>query len=258
MTDEITYQHGEPIWHDHGSDHDAKAVDFYSALFGWECEEGDPNMGGYRNCFLDGKLVAGITPQMSPGVPPVWSSYICVDDAYAIVKLVEENGGQSLFEPLVIADYGTMGFFFDPTGAAFGVWQPGTHKGAQARNAPGTVSWYELVTTDVAASSKFYSAVFGWTAQSHGPTEGPGGYNEFKLGDKVVAGMMAKPPMMPADVPAHWAVYFAVEDTDAVAAKATELGGKILIGPVDMPPGRFAAIQDSTGAYFDILKTSRG
>ncbi|HYN98871.1 MAG TPA: VOC family protein [Actinomycetota bacterium] len=257
MTDQITYRHGEPIWQDHGSNEDAKAAEFYRALFGWDVPEGDQSMGGYRNCTLDGKMVAGITPQMSPGVPPTWSTYICVDDALAFEKLVIENGGKSLFPPLTIGEYGTMGFFFDPTGAAFGVWQPGTHEGTQARNAPGTVSWYELITNDVAASSKFYSAVFGWTAQSHGPAEGPGGYNEFKLGDKAVAGMMAKPPMMPADVPSHWAVYFAVDDTDAVAARARELGGKILMGPVDMPPGRFAAILDSTGAYFNILKSSR-
>lgn len=258
MDDQITYQHGEPIWQDHGSKEDAKAAEFYRALFGWEVEEGDPNMGGYRNATLNGKLVAGITPQMSEGVPPVWSTYICVDDVNEIVKLVTENGGQSLFDPMTIAEYGSMGFFFDPTGAAFGVWQPGTHKGAQVRNAPGSACWHELVTTDVAASSKFYSAVFGWTAQSHGPAEGPGGYNEFKLGDKTVAGMMAKPPMMPAEVPPHWSVYFAVDNTDAAVGRITELGGRVLMGPVDMPPGRFAAVMDSTGAAFNILKSSRG
>ena len=257
MSDEITYRHGEPIWQDHGSNEDAKAAEFYSALFGWDVPEGDPNMGGYRNCTLDGKTVAGITPQMSEGVPPTWSTYVCVDDANAFEKLVIENGGQSLFPPLTIGEYGTMGFFFDPTGAAFGVWQPGTHKGTQVRNRHGSVCWHELLTTDVAAASEFYAAVFGWKAQSHGPSEGPGGYNEFKLGDKTVAGMMAKPPHLPAEVPSHWAVYFAVEDTDATAARATELGGKILMGPLDLPPGRFAAIQDSTGAYFDILKSSR-
>lgn len=258
MDDQITYSHGEPTWQDHGSDDDARATEFYSALFGWECPEGDPNMGGYRNCTLNGKTVAGISPQMTEGVPPAWAFYVCVDDADAVVAKVTENGGQSLFEPMQIAGYGKMGFFMDPTGAAFGVWQPGAHKGAEIRNVPGSVCWYELITTDVAAASKFYSAVFGWTAQSHGPSEGPGGYNEFKLGDKAVAGMMAKPPMMPAEVPPYWGVYFAVEDADATAARAGELGGRILAGPMDIAPGRFATIQDSTGAVFNILKSGRG
>jgi predicted enzyme related to lactoylglutathione lyase len=74
----------------------------------------------------------------------------------------------------------------------------------------------------------------------------------------MVAGMMAKPPSMPAEVPSFWGVYFAVDDADAAAAKITELGGQILMGPLDMPPGRLAAVQDSTGAVFNILKSARG
>ena len=80
---------------------------------------------------------------------------------------------------------------------------------------------------------------------------------EFKLGDKTVGGMMSRPPTTPAKVPAHWAVYFAVDDADAAAAKASELGGKVVVSPTDIQPGRFAVVLDSTGASFNILKSSR-
>ncbi|MDQ4143339.1 MAG: VOC family protein, partial [Actinomycetota bacterium] len=76
---EITsYAHGEPSWQDLTTPDDAKAADFYSGLFGWECPSGDPEFGGYRQCSLNGKLVAGISPQMEPG-PTVWTTYINVD-----------------------------------------------------------------------------------------------------------------------------------------------------------------------------------
>lgn len=250
------YKHGEPIWQDQSSADDSKAAEFYSALFGWNCPQGDPQFGGYRECRLDGKKVAGISPQMQPG-PARWSVYIQVDSAEDIARKVTENGGQVAVAPMQIGEFGTMAVFGDPTGAFFGVWQPGTHHGDEVRNRPGAVCWYELITTDVEAAGKFYSAVFGWTAQAHGPAEGPGGYRELKLDDKTLGGLMAKPPMMPAEAPPFWGVYFAVDDTDAAAAKAAELGGRVLVEPMDIPPGRFAVIADPTGAAFNILASSR-
>ena len=73
--------------------------------------------------------------------------------------------------------------------------------------------WYRW--EDVAGSKTFYSAVFGWGAESYGP-EGPGGYTEWKLAGHSVGGMMARPDTMPAHVPPHWMVYFAVADTHFV------------------------------------------
>ncbi len=252
--EQTSYQHGEPSWQDQSSNDDAKAVEFYSALFGWDCPEGDQTMGGYRNCLLNGKMVGGISPQMAPGVPPVWSTYINVDDAGAVADLVTANGGQVMVAPMKISEYGTMAVFVDPTGAVIGVWQPGNHKGAQIRNESGAVCWYELMTTDTDAAAAFYTAVFGWTSQSHGPADTPGGYIGFKLGDKMIAGMMAMPPNVPAEVPSNWSVYFEVDDADAAVAKITELGGRVLMGPTDMPPGRLAAVMDSNGAWFNIIK----
>lgn len=250
------YASGEPCWQDHSSADAARAADFYSALFGWDVAEGNEEYGGYRDATLKGKRVAGISPQMGPG-PSVWSTYIKVDDADALTGLVTASGGQVLVPPMDIAPFGRMAFYFDPTGAAIGAWQPAEHTGGQIRNEPGAPTWYELVTSDVAAASTFYSAVFGWSAEDHGPVGGTGGYTEFKLGEKAIGGMMAKPPMMPAEVPSHWAIYFAVEDADATAARATELGGKVIMGPTDIAPGRFAVLADPTGATFNILKSAR-
>lgn len=248
-----TYDHGVPSWVDLGEPDPAQAAAFYGGLFGWESEEGPPETGGYRMCMLKGEPVAGIGPLMTPGVPPFWNSYVSVDDAAAIAAKVSELGGQVLAEPMDVMGFGKMAVFADPTGAAFSVWQPGTHVGAGLVNETGTLSWNELVTTDVAAATDFYSALFGWTAETQNPGAGME-YTEWKLAGRSIAGMMAKPDMMPAEVPSHWGVYFAVDDTDAAARKVTELGGSVIMEPMDIEPGRFAVVADPAGAMFNIIK----
>jgi predicted enzyme related to lactoylglutathione lyase len=118
-------------------------------------------------------------------------------------------------------------------------------------NEPGTWSWSELLTTDIDASKAFYAAVFGWGAETQG--EGPTAYTEWQVGGRSVAGMMAKPPMLPAEVPPFWAVYFAVSDTDAAVQRVAELGGSQIMPPMDIEPGRFAVVADPTGAVFDVI-----
>jgi predicted enzyme related to lactoylglutathione lyase len=66
--------------------------------------------------------------------------------------------------------------------------------------------------------------------------------------------MMPKPAEMPAEVPPNWGVYFAVDDADAAAAKTQELGGSLLMGPMDIEPGRMAVLADPIGAVFNVLK----
>jgi predicted enzyme related to lactoylglutathione lyase len=94
--------------------------------------------------------------------------------------------------------------------------------------------------------------VFGWgtNVQDAGPM---GQYVEWQVHGRSVAGMMQKPPMLPAEVPPHWAVYFAVSDTDAAVARVAELGGTVLMPPMDIEPGRFAPVTDPTGAVFNLI-----
>jgi predicted enzyme related to lactoylglutathione lyase len=54
--------------------------------------------------------------------------------------------------------------------------------------------------------------------------------------------------------PNHWHVYFGVADADATVAKATELGGSVLVPAFDSPVGRMAVIADPHGAVFSIIQ----
>jgi predicted enzyme related to lactoylglutathione lyase len=58
---------------------------------------------------------------------------------------------------------------------------------------------------------------------------------------------------LPEGVPAHWAVYLAVDDTDAAVKTTAELGGAVIAPPHDTPYGRLAHVADSTGAQFRLL-----
>ena len=97
--------------------------------------------------------------------------------------------------------------------------------------------------------------MFGWGAETHGA--GPtGAYTEWQVHGRTVAGMMQKPPMLPAEVPPFWAVYFAVADTDAAVARVADLGGSVVMAPTDIEPGRFATVTDPFGAVFSVIALS--
>jgi predicted enzyme related to lactoylglutathione lyase len=79
-------------------------------------------------------------------------------------------------------------------------------------------------------------------------------YTSFLNGERPAGGMYEPTPEM-GEIPPHWLVYFAVDDTDAKAKKAEALGGKVCAPPADIPGvGRFAVIQDPQGAAFGIIK----
>jgi predicted enzyme related to lactoylglutathione lyase len=244
-----SYEAGVPSWVDVGVPDLDVAAGFYSALFGWDCPEGDPEFGGYRVCELAGRTVAGLGPQMNPG-PPYWSTYVNVAGADETVAKAVAAGGQVVVPPMDVGGAGRMAFFADPVGAVIGVWQPGEHPGAGVVNEPGSFCWSELLTTDIPASIEFYGAVFGWTAETH---DGPMPYTEFQVNGRSIAGMMPKPPMAPAEMPPNWGVYFAVSDTDVAVERVQELGGSLLMGPMDIEPGRFAVVADPAGAIFDVI-----
>ena len=237
-----SYTPGRPCWADAMCSDVDKAAVFYSALFGWEVPEGNPDFGGYRSCTLNGRTVAGLMQDM--GGPIAWNSYIAVADADATVAAAEAAGGSSMYPPMDFGGLGRMGALIDPAGAVCGIWQPGAHTGAQVYGEPGALCWAELTTTSTEDSKAFYGSVFGWTLG------GGDAYTEFGVDGQMVAGVIA-PPM--AGMPNFWGVYFAVEDCDAAIAKVLELGGAVHLGATDNPAGRFAVVADPNGAIFNII-----
>ena len=252
MPEFSSYDAGTPSWVDHATKNLEISNAFYSALFGWEPEDQGEEMGHYTLMRMGGKTVAGNMTVMDESQPSVWVTYVSVDDADKTVAVAKKAGAMVFVEPMDVADIGRMAVFADPGGAAIGVWQPKTFNGAELANEAGSFAWNELNTRDLPAAKSFYTEVFGWKPNDM-DMEGMR-YTEWKLGDKSVAGMMTMPDMVPAEVPAHWLVYFGVDDTDASVSKAAELGATTLVPPTDIPPGRFAVLADPDGAAFAVIK----
>jgi predicted enzyme related to lactoylglutathione lyase len=233
---------------------DPKAAQaFYGSVFGWDTADQGPEAGGYGMFQHDGKNVAGVGPTMGAGQPSAWTTYVNVIDAEATMARAIVAGATAILEPMQVLDAGHMALFADPTGAVLGLWQPGSHKGADLANEPGSFCWNELNTRDTAKAASFYRHVFDWEA-AKSAFEGMD-YTEWKREDgTIIGGMMDMPAEVPAEVPAHWAVYFAVDDTDATVEAATKLGATVFVPPTDIPPGRFAVLGDPAGAVFSVIK----
>lgn len=254
MPERTEYAPGTPCWVDIGTDIEgAKA--FYTGLFGWDAMEAGPveETGGYGFFMRDGKSIAGYGPKMNPG-PPVWTTYISVADADAIVGKVTDAGGTVVMPPMDVMTAGRMAVFQDAQGGFFSVWQPGEHIGSQIVNEPGAYSWNELDSRDVEGSNAFYTSVFGWGAVTHDIGPPMGTYTEFQLDGQSIAGMLPMPPMVPPMVPTFWLVYFAVVDVEASLAKAQELGGSMVMPPMEVAAGRFSLITDPQGATLAIIQ----
>ena len=256
MPKRTKYAQGTPNWADVQTTDPSAAKAFYGSLFGWTFDDRQsPDGGGvYSMAMLNGETVAAVAP-MPPsapeGMPPVWNTYIAVDDVDASVGKVGPAGGQVMMPGFDIGDAGRMAFIADPTGAAVALWQAKQHVGATLVNETGTVIWNELITDKPESALSFYQAVVGITHSTMEMAPGQN-YMLLKVGDADVGGCM-EPPM--PGVPNHWHVYFAVDDADATAAKPSAEGGQVVQEPFDIPAvGRSAVLSDPQGAVFSVLK----
>ena len=117
----------------------------------------------------------------------------------------------------------------------------------------GRFIWYELMVPDVAAATRFYTEVVGWTAEA---MSGGMPYTLFNANGAGVGGAMELSAEHRAQgIPPNWTAYVAVDDCDAAAAKAKALGGSAMREPSDIPGiGRFAIVTDPHGAVTAIMK----
>jgi predicted enzyme related to lactoylglutathione lyase len=273
MRERDGYPPGVPCWVDTSQPDPEAAVAFYGGLFGWDFEDAMPpdSPGRYFMARLGGGDVAAVGSQPE-GAPPmaVWNTYIWVESADEAVSKVLEAGGRVLMDPFDIMDAGRMAVCTDPEGAAFCVWQAKQHRGARVVNEPGSLNFNGLNTRDVDGAKAFYGSVFGWETLGLGGGAEMWrlpGYGEFLEQSEpglrkrmtetgapegfadVVASLTPIADDQP-DVPAHWSVTFAVEDADATAEKAEELGGRVVLPPFDAPWVRMTVIGEPQGATF--------
>jgi uncharacterized protein len=278
MPERDGYITGVPCWVDTSQPDPEAAVPFYRDLFGWEFEDVMPegSEAKYFIARIRGRDVAavGSIPEGAPQMA-TWNTYVWVDSADETASKVRDAGGNVVMEPFDVMDSGRMAVCADHEGAVFFVWQAKESKGAGIVNEHGSLNFNTLNTRDPEGAKSFYGAVFGW-----GTLDLPGGFQMWTLSgygdylergpnpdirkvteeaggpkgfEDVVASIVPIPDDQP-DTPPHWGVTFAVDDADAIAGKATELGGKVILLPMDAPWVRMTVISDPQGATFTASK----
>jgi hypothetical protein len=126
-------------------------------------------------------------------------------------------------------------------------------QGAEVMYEPNSLCWAELNSRGVEKAKSFYTEVFGWSQKKSEMAEGME-YTEFKHNDESIAGAMEMNPMVPAEVPSYWLVYFRVDDIDSSFKKAVDAGGREMMAPQEFPGGRFAILSDPQGAAFGLIQ----
>jgi predicted enzyme related to lactoylglutathione lyase len=275
MPERDGYIPGVPCWIDTSQPDPEAAVDFYRGLFGWEFEDVMPpgSPGKYFIARIRGGDVAavGSQPEEQRG-PALWNTYLWVDSADDTASKAVDAGGKLLMEPFDIMESGRMALLSDSEGAAFCVWQAKEHKGARIVNEHGSLNFNVLNTRDIEGAKSFYGSVFGWGAINadggfwalpgygdHLEQDNPGlrkGMEEMGAPEGFVDVVAAFNPIADdqPDTPPNWGVTFAVDDADAIADKAAELGGQVVLPPFDAPWVRMTVITDPQGGSFTASK----
>ena len=267
------YIPGVPCWVDSPQPDPEAARRFYEALFEWEFEDVMPAESPMRyhvGRIRGGDVAAVASQPQGASQPAAWNTYVWVTDADETAAKVRAAGGSVIMEPDDVMDAGRMAVFADPEGAAFNVWQPKNFRGATVVNEHGSVNFNNLHTRDIEGAKAFYGAVFGWDLLDLG-----GGhawamatYGDFLeertpgLRESMAAmgaperfaEVVASAELITDDSPARWGVTFGADDADAIAERAVELGGTVLVPPFDAPWVRMTIIRDPQGATFTASK----
>jgi len=286
MSEQDGYQAGVPCWVDTFQPDPDSAVGFYAQLLGWEVESqtASDSSRKYFMCKLRGRHVAGVGSQPSKEVPPAWNTYVRVDSVEEATAKAVEAGGSVVLEPFESLGGGRAAMLADHAGAVLCVLEPGAHRGAGLVNEPGAWAMSVLNTRDVEGSKRFYGAVFGWGTQTFDAGGGEltiwrlpgyvGGGPEQPVPRDMVAAMAQitgegfpsvgqtglHPLLVRAveNMASHWNVNFWTHDADAAAAKATDLGGRVVVPPYDAPGFRALVVADLQGAMLTVGQPTVG
>ena len=260
------YPHGAPCWVDLATTDPAGARMFYAGLFGWEYvdeEMWEMGIGVYSMAMLEGSAAAaiyGASPrQMRPDRSAKWNLYVSVENVDDVVGRVAANGGAVLAGSRDVDRAGRVAVIADPTDCVVTLWEPGEFAGCGVMSEAGAFSWSEHLSTDRAASVRFFEKVIGVetvTADEAQPVQ----YSSVLVGGKGVSGIMRMPDrMIEEGVASEWYVYFQVGDFDESAGYVQRHGGRLMAEPDDIAGfGRMVVARGPQGADFCIVQAEMG
>ena len=253
---------GDFIWYELITSDIAGAKSFYDAVVGWNIADKSDFPNDYRMIGRsDGKFAGGamqITDDMAQhGAKPTWLGYILVADVDQSVAAIEQAGGKTYMPAFDIPGVGRVAMVADPQGAAFYVMKPLPPQGDPnaksdvfSPDAEQRVGWNELSTSDPAAARRFYGDQFGWGSEEF-MDMGEMGQYRFLDHDGTRIGALCG--VMPGQQP-KWRFYFRVPSIAKAKETAEAKGGKIAMGPHQVPTGDWIIIgTDPQGAEFALV-----
>ena len=247
---------GSFVWCELLTTDPAAAESFYKKVVGWTATPFGPD-GSYT--VLNNSSGSGVGGVMKlpdqakqMGAPPHWMMYIGTPDVDGMAMRIVQLGGRVHKQPEEIPTVGRFAVVQDPFGASFAIFTPKPAPGSPApKKGPiGDFSWFELYTPNPEGAWKFYNTLFGWEKTSAMDMGEAGVYQMFGRGGGIPNGGIMKPP---PGAPPAWMPYAMVKDAKAAAATAAANGGKIVVGPIEVPGGDWIAQgMDPQGAMFAV------
>ncbi len=247
------------VWHDVMTTDVKAAEDFYSKVVGWRCEDSGMPGQSYTLLYNGDVQVGGImpVPEENKGMPPMWMGYIGVDDVDAHAQKVTAAGGKIWKGPQDIPGVGRFAVAADPHGAGFILFKgnANTPPPSVPMDTPKHFAWHELMAGNMEEAASWYASLFGWT-KDEAYDMGGFTYQTMKTGGETSSvGMMTKMPDMPMP---FWSYYVWAGDIDAVTECVKANGGKVVMGPHEVPGGAWIVnCTDPQGAFISFLG-SRG
>jgi hypothetical protein len=252
-------------WYELMVDDAAAAKAFYGKVLGWGFDEMPmPGVEGaiYTLAKAGDTPVAGMMhlpdDAKAMGARPSWVAHVAVDDVDAAAKRAGELGGTVLRQPGDIPGIGRFTVIADPDGAVILAFKGADNSMPPPKGdsrTPGFVGWRELMAGDAGKALAFYVELFGWTKDEPFDMGPMGKYYLFSAQGESTGGMMNKPAEVPAP---YWGYYFNVDGADAAVERVKAAGGKVIMGPMQVPTGEWATTGfDNQGVYFGLLSTTK-
>lgn len=248
------------VWYELMTSDLPAATHFYQAVLGWQTEDAGMPFP-YTLVSAGGQQLGGLmtlpADAAAGGARPAWIGYVAVADCDAAVARAQADGATLCHPPQDIPGVGRFATLLDPQGAAFVAFRDagGTPPNPTPPTAPGTVGWHELITADSEAALAWYGQHFGWAPTEAMDMGEMGFYRMFSTGGTSAGGMMNRPPEMPVSA---WLFYFNVESIDAAVARLEAAGGRVCLGPHEVPGGSWIVnATDPQGVMFAMVAPRR-
>ena len=244
---------GKFVWRDLVTEDPDSVKPFYAALFGWQFEEGRALGAPYTLVKSGGQYIAGISKTRRPQPQqPVsqWLSFMSVADVDRAVEQTRSAGGSLVAGPLDLPNVGRGAVVLDPDGAPLGLLRSSIGDPADtAEPALNRFLWTEHLSRDPEASAAFYAALAGLEVRK---ADFGGKPYWVLVRGRERAGLLRNPIAVDRPI---WLAYVRVEDPAASAARAAQLGGRVLLAPrADLRNGTLALIADPSGAVLALQK----